>query len=84
MSGINRDEWLAAVAEVEGVSDPDAITRDELGVLLGLSKSATKERIVKLLADGLVQRSRKRVTNNAGHLQWIPAYRLMKAPKKKA
>jgi predicted ArsR family transcriptional regulator len=74
---INRDEWLAAVRAVEPANDPDALTVQELCAILGTKRSATKERVAKLVADGKAVRTSKRVQDVAGRPQVVVAYRLV-------
>lgn len=80
--GINRDEWLAAVRELEPVNDQDALTITELAALLGTKVTATRERMSKMLAEGKATRTTKLVSDNYGRSQSVPAYRLVKATKK--
>lgn len=82
MSGINRDDWLNALGEAEDTFDPTAMTREELASLLGIGPTAMKERIRRLLAEGKVTISRKRVTDSTGRRAVVPAYVLVKRKRK--
>lgn len=75
---INRDEWLAAVRELEPAHDPEALTVSELQSLLGTKKSTTKSRLAKLIEDGTAIQTSKRITDNLGRSQFVTAYRLLK------
>lgn len=82
MSGISRDEWLSALREADPTSNPDALTRQELGAMLGLQETATKIRIRKLIADGKLVPAKKQITDASGRPQVVAAYLLTK-PKRK-
>jgi hypothetical protein len=75
---INRDEWLAALKAAECVHDESALTAHEIGTLLGLKESATKERIRKLVTDGKAVAVRKHIVDTSGRQQSVSAYRLVK------
>lgn len=77
MTTINREGWLAAVALVQPVDDPDAFTAAELCDMFGCKQTATKDRIKKLLAAGLATLTQKRIRDSAGRSQTIAAYRLV-------
>ncbi len=77
MSEMNREAWLAALSTVQPVYDQDAFTVAELTVIFGLHKSATKERVRKLVQTGAAIAVTKRVPDASGRLQPIPAYRLV-------
>lgn len=78
MTTISRDEWLAALEEVAHVDDQGALTMRDLGALLGLRPTATKERVNKLVTEGKARLVRKRIQDTTGRSQWVPAYRLVK------
>lgn len=80
---ITRDEWLAAVREVEPVNDPSAMTLRELSAVFGTKSTATKARIDKLIAEGKAVVTSKRILDNVARVQHVPAYRLVKAKKGK-
>lgn len=50
----------------------------DLGALLGLRPTATKERVNKLVTEGKARLVRKRIQDTTGRSQWVPAYRLVK------
>lgn len=80
---INRDEWLAAVREVEGVEiDQAASSLRELGELFGLKKDATRKRVEAMVAQGRAVQVFKRVPKSGGSSATVPAYRLVKATKR--
>lgn len=85
--GISRDEWLKAVDDVESApSDPDALTSEEIGKMLGLGRSAAKERIRKLIGAQKAIRVSKAVRNSHGLMVRVPAYKLVKdaqAPRRR-
>lgn len=82
MTGISREEWLAAVGAAHVTEDPDALTVNELAVVFGLSRRATQDRIHQLTAQGRLTRHRKRVQNVAGQWQPVTAYKLAPAKKR--
>lgn len=79
---ITRDEWLAAVRELEPANDQDALTVNELAAMLGIKITATRERLRKLLTEGKAIRTSKLVTDATGRSQSVLAYRLVKPAKK--
>jgi hypothetical protein len=83
MSGINRDEWLKALAEVgEGLEhDPDAITTDEFATMFGMHRCTAERRLALLVAEGKAIRTfkRTRVASNNRVMQLV-AYRLIQSP----
>ena len=83
MSGINRDEWLAALAETGPFDDQSALSTREIAEILGLGLSAAKDRIRKLLAEGKAHVAQKRVLDGSGRPQWIQAYQLTPFKKKR-
>lgn len=74
---ISRDDWLNALRATEPVCDPDALTVQELTALYGLKASAMKVRIRKLVTDGVVRPTHKKVTDVSGRVQTVPAFRLV-------
>lgn len=74
---INRDEWLKALASVDPPTDDSAMTALELGVLLGLGRTAAKERLLKLVKAGTAVVTAKRIKDSAGRQQIVTAYKLL-------
>jgi len=78
---INRDDWLKAVASIEPEMDQSAVTAQELAVMLGLKRTAAKERAKKLVDEGRATMTHKRITDAHGRIQIICAYKLKPAKK---
>ncbi len=76
---INRDDWLKALAGVTPELDEGAMTTTEIAAMLGLCRTAAKDRIRKLLADGRAIATNKRMTDTGGRPQIVRAYRLLPA-----
>jgi hypothetical protein len=81
MSGISRDEWLAALGE-SAPNDPSAFTIQELVALLGFCRSAVKERISRLVKEGKAIPCSKQTVNASGAKVRLPAYKLVTPPTK--
>lgn len=79
MSGITRDEWLAALKQATPADDPDVFTKNELGVMLGLKRTTMQERLKRLVLDGKAIRTTKRVTTTGGVQTSVAAYKLVKS-----
>lgn len=75
---ISRDDWLQALTAADSLGDPDALTTDELAVLLGICRTATRRRVKKLVTNGGAVASRKRITDSMGRSQIVTAYKLVK------
>jgi DNA-binding Lrp family transcriptional regulator len=82
MSGIARDEWLAALGEADTPLEPNAITAPELARQLGVSVTQTRERIRKLIEQGKARRAVTTRTNINGHACRVTGYVLLKVKKK--
>lgn len=76
---ITRDDWMAALREAEPVNDPNVLTTEELAGMLGIKSTAMRVRLRRLLDDGKVTRTLKRVLDTTGRIQNIAAYKLVKA-----
>lgn len=76
---VTREAWLAAVGEVAPVPEchDEALTVTELAELLGLRRSAMKERMPALIKAGKARRVSKRVYDVMGRPQVVPAYLLI-------
>lgn len=85
MSGICRESWLAALAEVAPAPEyhPDAITAAEFGELVGLRSSAARERLSALVKAGRARRVSKQIRDVAGRPSIVPAYVLIEPKRKK-
>lgn len=81
MSGISRDDWLAAydAANVPPQSDPDFLTIGELAELFQCDRMSAARRVKRMLAAGKVEAGQKWVRQGQGS-SWrrVPAYRLVK------
>lgn len=78
MSNISRDEWLKALADASpSDDDPNAVTSTEFAIMCGFSQATAHRRLQMLLKTKRVRRVSKRVTNVAGHLQRVTAYKLL-------
>ena len=83
MSGITRDEWLAALDKVNRPvldADPAALTVREFAALLGIGVDAARERLNRLVLAGLAVRVSKQYRDTTGAIQRAPAYRLENKP----
>lgn len=76
---ISRDEWLAALGEAVAPADPDAVSVDELGKLVGLRRTAAKAHADRLVTEGRAIRTVK--FNARG--QRVGAYKLVTPAKAK-
>ena len=78
---INRDEWLAALAEAQGVdlvdAHPDAVTVRDFMALMGMCETNARRRLRLLVQQGRAERLTKRFRDTSGHLQTACAYRLL-------
>lgn len=82
MSGISRNEWLAALGDSVQPADQDAITAPELAALLGISDIAAYRRVKRLIAERRAVRTFKVIVTGAGITRRVPAYKLLKPAKK--
>lgn len=82
MSGINRDEWLAALKQAEPQDDPDVFTTDELAAMVGVKGTAMRNRIRRLLREEKVVRASKRIMDSSGRIQSVNAYKLVRLTPK--
>lgn len=78
MTGITRDEWVAALKQAEPVNDPDVFTTYEIGAMVGIRGTAARKHIRRLFAEGKVARASKRITDTSGRVQCVTAYRLVR------
>ena len=79
---INRDDWLKALASAAPEIDDSAMTTREVGALLGLSSTAAKDRVRKLVTEGRARVTNKRITDTGGRTQIVRAYKLVDASPK--
>lgn len=79
MSGISRDEWLAALDEagLRDENDDDAITVNEFARLMGLTRWMATLKLRALVEMGKAAETHKRVTRSDGHRVRAQAYRLL-------
>lgn len=81
MSGITRDDWLKAVADIDlrpiPPQDVDALTMLEVQALLGIGRLAAKRRVEALLRDGKAERVKKLIKRTDGAVVTVTAYRLL-------
>lgn len=78
-SGISRDEWLKALAEVgesDQDDDPEAITTSDFMAMMGLDRQTARRRLEKLVTLGKATRSKKRERLTDGRLVRSNGYRL--------
>jgi hypothetical protein len=80
MSGIARDEWLAALKDAQPVleDDPSVLSTRELAEIFGLGLGAAKHRVELLVKAGKAQITQKPYRQSDGRIRTIPAYRLLK------
>lgn len=82
-SGIARDAWLAAIADV-GLVAPDldetALTIHDCMRLFRLGRTASQRRLDALVKAGRAQRCHKHIVDLAGRTLVVPAYRLVTPP----
>lgn len=81
MSGITRDDWLSALADVsepEDAYDPNVITSGEAADLLGINSRTAQKRLRRLVKLGVAVPVRVRRRTAAGHVQGYSGYRLTK------
>lgn len=84
MSGISRDEWLAALGESMPTPDPSALTTVELAAMLGMARTTAEVRIRKLLAAKKIVRTVKIVRDAGGAMRRVPAFKLVTPKGKRA
>lgn len=80
MTGISRDEWLAALHEAGLTADEDdrdAITAAEFAAMFSLTRLTAERRLRALEAAGKATRTRKRATLGNGRVMACVAYRLV-------
>jgi hypothetical protein len=78
---ITREEWLKALQDAEepvDAADPNVLTATELQAVFGVGRSATQERIARLIAAGKAKMTTKRVRFVDGRVYTVPAYRLVR------
>lgn len=77
-SGISRDDWLKAIADVKQVptDNADAVTVQEFMALMGLTKWTASKRLNELATAGKAERTYKFIRSSLGGIVKIPAYRL--------
>lgn len=78
-SGISRDEWLAALAEVgdDELDDRDAITTTDFMAMFNLDRQTARRRLEKLVAAGKATRTKKRERLTDGRNMKCTGYRLV-------
>lgn len=81
-SGINKDEWMAAIKAACDQPPPptDAITILEFAEMIGVERSQASKRMHALVRQGLAEVTKKQTRRGGeiGHWVWVPAYRLLK------
>lgn len=86
-SGITRDDWMAAMREVNEKPLPDAndgaVTTLEFAVLVDVSRSQAYKRLIDLVNAGKAQRCFKLQRRNNGGVVKVPAFKLLKPTKEK-
>lgn len=84
MNSITRDDWMQALTDAEGASDPDAITVSEFAKMANLNRSSAQRRLALLIERGKATRTTKLVADASGRRQRHTAYALVKeVPKPK-
>lgn len=78
-SGIARDEWLKALAEIGEPQEDDqlAVSIPEFAAMFSLNRQGAERRLRALEAAGKATRTHKRLTAADGRLRWLVAYRLV-------
>lgn len=79
MTGITRDDWLKALADVgkSSVDDQGAVTVLEFAVMFNIPRSTASHHLRKLEAAGRAIRTQKRGRNDYGRDVRYIAYRLV-------
>lgn len=80
MTSINRDEWLAALAEAgfdrPDIDDQSAVTIAEFAAMVGIPEATASNQLRALVARGKATRTFKRKINAYGRRISYVAYRL--------
>jgi hypothetical protein len=76
MSGINRDEWLAALGETLQVPDPDAVTVSEFAKMLDISGHMARLKLQRLVKEQKATVTVKDRIGADGRRIRVTAYRL--------
>lgn len=78
-SGINRDVWLKALADIgeDGQSDPEAITTTDFMAMMHVDRQMARRRLDKLVAAGKATRTFKRERSTDGRMVRCVGYRLV-------
>lgn len=75
---IRRDEWLKALGDAIQVSDPDALTINEIAEQFGISRCKAAERMQTLVQQKKAVRVFKRIPRENGSPYLSPAYKLLR------
>jgi hypothetical protein len=74
---ITRDDWLAALHDMDGQSDdPEALSVREFAAALGFGRSAAMRRLAWLVKEGKAVQVVKLVCRPDGGRVRVPAFRL--------
>lgn len=77
---INRDDWLAAIAEAETVVvDESALTAAEFAQLADCAETTARRTLNDWVKSGKAERAQKHFTYSDGRRQRTGAYRLVKS-----
>ena len=81
-SGITRDDWLAALQEVEHLSEADtnAVTTIEFMAMTGLKRTTAHARLNQLVEMGKATQTMKQVRDRQGRRVTVPAFCLVQQP----
>lgn len=85
MSGISRDAWISALAEVgyNDTNDDEALTVREFAMLMGIRLTAARVRLRALVGQGKATLTQKRLKDVMGRSQHTAAYRLLDRKRKR-
>jgi DeoR/GlpR family transcriptional regulator of sugar metabolism len=81
--GINRDDWLAALGDIERVDDQSALTVREFAKVFGYAERTARKRLDVLVESGKATVTSKRVPRAASGPHYVTAYKLVERKRKK-
>lgn len=79
-TGITRDDWLKALGEAVEPPDQQALTTTEFASMIGLGRTAARERLRRLVEQGKAVRTSKIVRAGSAATR-CTAYKLVKGKR---